>query len=211
MRDTLRRHAMLGGGETVLVAVSGGADSTALLYLLTHLAPPWGLRLHGLHVDHGLREGSEREAEAVQRLGQRVGVPVDVARVTVSPRGSLEEAARAARYAALEAHADRLGAQRIAVGHTADDQVETVVMRLLEGAGVRGLAAIPPVRGRIIRPLIAVRRAALVAVLEKAGIGWIEDPSNLDMKFVRNRIRHELLPLLVAAHDADLVRALSRV
>jgi len=211
MRDTIRRHAMLAGGETVLVAVSGGADSTALLYLLTRLAPAWGIRLHGLHVDHGLREGSDREAEAVQGLAHRMGVPVDVVRVTVSRRGSLEEAARAARYAALEAHADRLGAQRIAVGHTADDQAETVVMRLLEGAGVRGLAAIPPVRGRIIRPLIAVRRAALEALLEEAGIGWIEDPTNVDPKFIRNRIRHELLPMLAAAHDADLVRALARV
>ena len=211
VQDTLRRHAMLAGGETVLVAVSGGADSTALLYLLTRLAPASHLRLHGLHVDHGLREGSAREAEAVQGLARRLGVPIDVARVSVSQQGSLEAAARVARYAALEAHADRLGARRIAVGHTADDQAETVLMRLLEGAGVRGLAAIPPVRGRIIRPLIAVRRAALVALLEEAGLGWIEDPSNVDLKFVRNRIRHELLPMLAAAHDADLVGALTRV
>jgi tRNA(Ile)-lysidine synthase len=204
VRDSLRRHAMLAGGETVLVAVSGGADSTALLHILTRLAPTWHLRLHALHVDHGLREESAREA-------QRLGVPVEIVRVTVSQRGSLEEAARVARYTALEAHADRLGAQRIAVGHTADDQAETVLMRLLEGAGVRGLAAIPPVRGRIIRPLITVRRAALVALLEEAGIGWIEDPSNADLKFVRNRIRHEVLPVLAAAHDADVVAALTSV
>jgi tRNA(Ile)-lysidine synthase len=211
VQDTIRRHAMLAGGETVLVAFSGGADSTALLYLLSCLTPAWGLRLHGLHVDHGLREGSGREAEAAQSLGQRLGVSIDVVRVTVSRRGSLEEAARAARYATLEAHADRLGACRIAVGHTADDQAETVVMRLLERAGERGLAAIPPVRGRIIRPLIAVRRAALVALLEEAGLGWMEDPTNVDPRFVRNRIRHELLPMLAAAHDGDLVPALTRV
>jgi tRNA(Ile)-lysidine synthase len=136
---------------------------------------------------------------------------VEVARVTVPRQGSLEEAARIARYAALQAHADRLGAQRIALGHTADDQAETVIMRLLEGAGVRGLAAIPPVRGRIIRPLIGLRRAALVAVLADAGIPWIEDPSNLDRKFLRNRIRHDLLPMLTAVHDADLVDPLCRV
>ncbi|HET9489561.1 MAG TPA: tRNA lysidine(34) synthetase TilS [Methylomirabilota bacterium] len=211
VRDTIRRHAMLAGGETVLIALSGGADSTALLYVLARLAPAWSLRLHALHVDHGLREGSGQEAHAVRRLGQQVGVPVEVARVTVSRHGSLEEAARTARYAALQAHADRLGAQRIALGHTADDQAETVIMRLLEGAGVRGLAAIPPVRGRIIRPLIGLRRAALVAVLADAGIPWIEDPSNLDRKFLRNRIRHDLLPMLTAVHDADLVDPLCRV
>ncbi len=211
VQDTLRRHAMLAGGETVLVAVSGGADSTALLYILTRLAPAWGLRLHALHVDHGLREASAHEADVVRELGPRLGVPLEVVRVTVSRRGSLEEAARIARYAALEAHADRLGAQRIAVGHTADDQAETVLMRVLEGAGVRGLAAIPPVRGRIVRPLLSARRAALVALLEEAGIGWIEDPSNADLKFVRNRIRHELLPVLAGAYDADVVIALTGV
>jgi tRNA(Ile)-lysidine synthase len=211
VQDTIRRHAMLAGGETVLIACSGGSDSTALLYLLSRLGPAWGLRLHGLHVDHGLREGSDHEADVAQRLGERLGIPVDAVRVAVSRRGSLEEAARTARYAALEAHAERLGAQRIAVGHTADDQAETVVMRLLEGAGVRGLAAIPPVRGRIIRPLIAVRRAALVALLEEAGLDWTEDPTNADPKFVRNRIRHELLPMLAAVHDGDLVTALTHV
>jgi tRNA(Ile)-lysidine synthase len=211
VQDTVRRHAMLAGGDTVLVALSGGADSTALLHVLTRLAPAWGIRLHALHVDHGLREESARDAEAVRDLGQRLGVPVEVTRVTVSRRGSLEEAARIARYAALEAHADRLGARRIAVGHTADDQAETVLMRLLEGSGVRGLAAIPPVRGRIIRPLIDVRRAAIVALLEDAGIGWLDDSSNANLKFLRNRIRHEVLPVLAASHDADVVVALTAV
>ncbi len=207
---TLRRHAMLAGGETVLVAVSGGADSVALLSVLTALAPAWRLMLHVLHVDHGLRADSARDADLVRALGTRLGVPVDVERVQVGP-GSVEAAARAARYAALEAWADRLGATRIAVGHTADDQAETVLMRVLGGAGVRGLAAIPPVRGRIIRPLIALRRQALRDALVAAGLDWVEDPTNRDPKFLRNRIRHELLPLLAASYHADLVPALTRV
>ena len=210
VRATLRRHAMLAGGETVLVAVSGGADSVALLHVLLGLAPAWRLRLHVLHVDHGLRADSAADAAFVRALGARLGVPVDVERVRVGP-GSVEAAARAARYAALEAWADRLGAAHIAVGHTADDQAETVLMRVLDGAGVRGLAAIPPVRGAIIRPLIEIRREALREMLGAARIAWVEDPTNRDPKFLRNRVRHELLPLLAAAYAPDVVPALARV
>jgi tRNA(Ile)-lysidine synthase len=207
---TLRRHAMLAGGETVLVAVSGGADSVALLSILTTLAPAWRLTLHVLHVDHGLRADSPRDAELVRALGARLGVPVEVERVQVGP-GSVEAAARTARYAALEHAADRVGATRIAVGHTADDQAETVLMRVLGGAGVRGLAAIPPVRGRIIRPLLELRRQTLRDALSARGLAWVEDPSNRDPKFLRNRIRHELLPLLAASYHADVVPALADV
>ncbi|HTO14059.1 MAG TPA: tRNA lysidine(34) synthetase TilS [Candidatus Binatia bacterium] len=201
---------MLAGGETVLVAVSGGADSVALLHLLHGLAPSWRLALHVLHVDHGLRPGSADDAAFVRGLGARLGVPVDVERVRVGP-GSVEAAARTARYAALEAWAERLGAARIAVGHTLDDQAETVLMRVLDGAGVRGLAAIPPVRGRIVRPLVEIRREALRAMLAAEGIAWVEDPTNRDPKFRRNRIRHELLPLLAASYAPDVTEALARV
>jgi tRNA(Ile)-lysidine synthase len=201
---------MLAGGETVLIAVSGGADSVALLHLLHELAPAWRLTLHVLHVDHGLRPDSAADGRFVRELGERLGVPVAVERVHVGP-GSVEAAARAARYAALEAAAARVGAARIALGHTLDDQAETVLMRVLDGAGVRGLAAIPPVRGRIIRPLLDIRRAALRDMLAGEGIAWVEDPSNRDPKFLRNRIRHELLPLLAAAYSPDVVESLARV
>jgi len=211
IRATIRRHAMLTGGETVLVAVSGGADSVALLHVLMALAGELSLHLHVLHVDHGLRADSDRDAEFVRQLAGRLDVPADVVRITVPSGGSLEAAARAARYAALGVHAQRLGAQRIAVGHTVDDQAETVLMRMLAGAGVRGLAGIPPVRGRIVRPLLHVRRRDVVAILQAAGLPWIEDPSNRDPKFLRNRIRHELLPLLTDSYRADVVPALDRV
>jgi tRNA(Ile)-lysidine synthase len=207
----IRRHGMLAGGETVLVGVSGGADSVALLRLLLALAPAWRLALRVLHVDHGLRPESPADADFVRSLGRRLGVPVEVARVEVDPRGSREAAARAARHAALEAGAERLGAQRIALGHTADDQAETVIMRLLAGAGVRGLAGIPPVRGRIIRPLLSVRRRDLEEELRQAGLAWVEDPSNRSLKFSRNRIRHEVLPWLAASYGAGVVDALERV
>src|SRR5262249_47314487 len=116
-----------------------------------------------------------------------------------------------ARYQALERHADWIRADRIAVGHTADDQAETVLMRVLEGAGLRGLAGIPPTRGRIIRPLLDVRRRQLVAYLEAIGLAWFEAPTNRDCRFFRNRIRHHVLPGLAAAHDGDLPATLRRI
>jgi tRNA(Ile)-lysidine synthase len=202
---------MFTGGETVLVAVSGGADSVALLHVLLTLADELSLRLHVLHVDHGLRPDSAADAAFVEGLAARLGVPAAVARVTVAAGGSREDAARVARYAALEAHARRLQAPRIALGHTTDDQAETVLMRMLTGSGVRGLAGIPPVRGPIVRPLLESRRVELVALLEAAGLPWIEDPSNQDHAFFRNRDRHELLPMLSEASGADVVTRLDRI
>ena len=210
VQRTLRRHAMLTGGETVLVGVSGGADSVALLMTLRDLASRWRLSLRVLHVDHGLRPDSAADAEFVRGLGERLDVPVEVSVVHIGA-GSIEAAARAVRYSALEAFADRVGASRIALGHTADDQAETILMRLMEGTGVRGLAGIPPVRGRIIRPLIEARHRDAVAALEAAGVPWVEDPSNADPKFFRNRVRHDLLPLLASAYDPEVVTRLTTV
>src|SRR5262245_780228 len=202
---------MLAGGEPVLIGVSGGGDSVALLHLLVGLAAHWRLTLHALHVDHGLRADSGRDAEFVTALGGRLGVPVMVAAVDVQRRGSVEAAAREARHAALATHAERIGAARIALGHTLDDQAETVLMRVLTGAGARGLAGIPPVRGRIIRPLLGLRRRELQDELRAAGLDWREDPTNHDRKFLRNRVRHDVLPYLAASVDPDLVIALDRV
>jgi tRNA(Ile)-lysidine synthase len=209
VRETIRRHAMLAGGERVLAAVSGGADSVALLLVLHALASEWRLRLHVVHVDHRLRPDSSRDAELVQGLAGRLGLPVEILRIDVERRRSMEDAAREARYDALEETRARLGADRIAVGHTADDQAETVLMRLLEGAGPRGIAGIPPVRGPIIRPLIECTREEIVGALTAVPEGWIEDPSNADLTFARNRIRHRILPAL-AAEAPGLVGALCR-
>jgi tRNA(Ile)-lysidine synthase len=202
---------MFAGGDVVLVAVSGGSDSVALLHVLHALAPEYGLRLHVLHVDHRLRPDSALDAEFVRALAARLGVPADVTPVTVPAGGSLEARARDVRYAALEAAAARLGATRIALGHTADDQAETVLMRVLDGAGLRGLAGIPAVRGRIVRPLLGMRRSALRAALQGAGLSWVDDPTNVDPKFFRNRVRHEVLPLLAALVEGDVVDRLARV
>jgi tRNA(Ile)-lysidine synthase len=210
VRATIRRHAMLAGGERVLVAVSGGADSVALLATLLELDAELRLDLHVAHIDHQLRPDSAADARFVEALGARLGVPVLVERVEVARAGSPEAAARSARHAALERLRQRHGAARIALGHTADDQAETLLMRVLDGAGVRGLAAIPAVRGPIIRPLIDARRRDIEAALRRAGFDWMEDPTNRDERFRRNRIRHDVLPALAAAGAGDVVPALVR-
>jgi tRNA(Ile)-lysidine synthase len=210
VRDTIRRHAMLAGGETVLVAVSGGPDSIGLLCALEALAERLRLTLSVIHVDHGLRPDSAADAAFVEGLARARGLPVAVERVRIPAGGSLEARARAARYAALSRQAAQVRADRVALGHTADDQAETVLMRLLEGAGPRGLAGIPPVRGIFIRPLIETRRSAVLAALTAAGVPWREDPSNQDLKFFRNRVRHELLPFLAATYNPAIVPALTR-
>jgi len=212
VRDTIRRHGMLAGGEAVSVGVSGGADSVALLHCLRTLAPEFGLTLHVVHVNHGLRAEADADQAFVEELARRWGIPVSVERVVVPTVGgeSPEARARAARYAAFRRASQRAGASRVALGHTADDQAETVLMRLLQGAGPRGLAGIPPVRGSYIRPLIEARRSEIEAELRRLGVPWREDSTNRDPKFLRNRIRHDLLPFLASSFHPQIVEALCR-
>ncbi len=215
---TIRSHGLLLGGETVLVAVSGGADSVALVHILAALRPRLGLTLHAIHVDHGLRPEAGADADFVSALCRRWKVPLHVERVVVegseglpgAGEGGLEAAARRARYAAFLARATGCGASRIATGHTADDQAETVCMRLLEGAGPRGLAGIPISRGPYIRPLLETTRGDIARHLRDRGLPWVEDPSNRDRRFLRNRIRHDVLPFLAATWDPAVVGALCR-
>ena len=204
---------MLRGGEVVLVAVSGGPDSVALLDVLGALRAPLGLTLSAVHVHHGLRPEADAEADAVRGLCGRLEVPCRVERVAVRrhpPWDGLEAESRRARHAALDRVARELAAARIALGHTVDDQAETVLMRLLQGAGPRGLGGMAPVRGRLIRPLIETSRRAIEAHLRERGLGWVEDPSNRDPRFLRNRIRHELLPFMTELGGGPVAEALAR-
>ena len=204
---------MLQGGETVLTAVSGGADSVALLDVLHSLRSECSLYLHAIHVHHGLRPEADADADFVRALCERMGVPLSTERVSVKqepPWDGLEAEARRARYGAFREVARRIGAQLIATGHTADDQAETVLMRLLEGAGPRGLAGIAPARGMLIRPFLGARRADVEAHLRGRGLDWVEDASNRDRRFLRNRIRHEVLPFLAQAVDPSIVDHLAR-
>ncbi len=204
---------MLHGGEIVLVAVSGGPDSVALLDVLGELASGLNLRLAVGHVHHGLRPEADADADLTRSLAERLGLAFHLDRVTVRhgpPWDGLEAEARHVRLAALEARARAIGADRIAMGHTADDQAETVLMRLLDGAGPRGLSGIAAVRGLLIRPLIASRRADVLAHLAARGLASAEDASNRDPRFLRNRIRHEVLPYLAERFGPKITESLCR-
>ena len=204
---------MLHGGEAVLVAVSGGPDSVALLDVLAELAPRLDLRLAAAHVHHGLRAEAEADAELARAHAERLGVAYFLERVDVRrapPWEGLEAEARRARLAALEARARAIGADRIATGHTADDQAETVLMRLLDGAGPRGLSGMAFARDRLIRPLLASRRADVLAHLRGRGLAWADDASNRDPRIRRNRIRHEVLPYLAEVCGSAVAEALCR-
>src|SRR5262245_13937834 len=215
VREAVARGRLLEPADHVLVGVSGGPDSVALLHVLVLLRLEHALHLTVCHVHHGLRPEADRDAAFVEALAARLGCPVRVVRVEVSRnRGhSPEETARLARHAALARVARGLGAERIALGHTADDQVETVLMRILQGSGPRGLAGIPVRRGRIVRPLLDVGRAAVLGHLAAHGLESVDDATNRDTKFLRNRVRHELLPLLaekVGARTPDALRRVAR-
>lgn len=195
-------------GDRVGVACSGGADSTALLVLLAEARVH---DLHVLHVHHGLRRDADEDAEAVAELASSLDLPWTVLRVDVrrAPRTSLEAEARDARYAALERAAEELGLSWIATAHTRDDQAETVLLRILRGTGVGGLAGIAPVRGRLVRPFLRVGRDELRALLADREVGWREDPTNADLSRDRNWVRRVVLPLLAERRegvDATLAR-----
>lgn len=206
---TARARRLFTARDRVLVALSAGPDSTALLAALTALRDAGELAgLAALHVDHGLRPGVDADARCAAAACARLGVPLGCTAVKVGA-GNVQAAARRARYAALRAEADRTGATRIATGHTRTDQAETLLLRLLRGAGARGLAGIPPRRGAVIRPLIDRSREEGLAYLAELGLPWREDPTNASPRFARNRVRHEAWPALRALAPAA-ERALAR-
>ena len=201
-------------GEHVLVAVSGGPDSVALLAVLVALAPAWRLTLSAWHGNYGLRGNESEEDEGfVARLCADWRVPLIRERIVLHggarANSSLQARARAARYEALQRAADAQSADAIATGHTVDDQAETLVMRLLRGSGAAGLSGIRPRHGRIIRPLLNLDRAAVLAYLKDKGQAFRTDSSNATPVYLRNRVRHELLPLLARFNPA-VVDALAR-
>jgi tRNA(Ile)-lysidine synthase len=215
--EMMRRHALPREGGRFLVALSGGADSVALLLILRELEEEGALAVAGAaHLNHELRGAEADEDERFcAALAARAGVPfvaerVDVAALAKAGRRSIEDAARTARYAFFARAADGCGADLVATAHTKDDQAETFLLRLLRGAGSRGLASIRPRTGRVIRPLLDVDRAALRVYLSAEGQPFREDASNADVSIPRNRVRHELLPLLRLRFSPAVTDVLAR-
>jgi tRNA(Ile)-lysidine synthase len=203
-------------GDLVLVACSGGADSLALAAALAFTAPRLQLRAGGVTVDHGLQPGSAERAGAVARRLTGLGLdPVLCTTVTVAgPDDDAylgpEAAARAARYDALDAAAARTGAAAILLGHTLDDQAETVLLGLARGSGARSLAGMPARRDRYLRPLLPVRRATTGAACAALDLPVWDDPHNADPRFTRSRVRHEVLPVLESVLGPGVAEALAR-
>jgi tRNA(Ile)-lysidine synthase len=215
--QAIRAHDLLRAGDRIGVAVSGGADSVALLRLLLDFAPQLGIRLSVVHFNHQLRGAHSDADEAfVAALATECRLEFlsgcdDVAAAARSQRWNLEDAARRLRYAFFSSLVQQGRITRVAVAHTADDQAETVLARLARGAGPAGLAAIYPVKGHIIRPLIDVRRAELRLYLTGLGQVWREDSSNQDLTRLRARLRHKVLPMLESEIQPAIVEHLGRL
>lgn len=198
----MRDHSLVVAGETVLVAVSGGADSVALLFLFIALREMLGITIIAAHFEHGIRgEPSREDAQFVKALCAEQGIACqlgagDVPALARTWHCSMEDAARRARYAFLENTAFTVGAAKIALAHQMEDQAETLLLHLIHGAGLRGLSGMRPIQGNRIRPLLDVPRATLEAYLTAQAIPWREDATNTDTSYTRNFLRHEVFPLL---------------
>lgn len=215
VRKALEGLGTPSAGETIVVGVSGGADSVALLDILATLGAEKGFRVVAAHLDHSLRCDSAGDASFCGELCQRLGVPLRAAVADVRGRarrehGGIEEAARLERYAFLRSVKEHEGAVAIAVAHTRDDQAETFLLRLLRGAGSTGLAAMRARSGDLVRPLLAVSRADVLDHLRSRGLVWSEDPTNADPALLRTRVRRELLPYLEQRFNPRVREALAR-
>lgn len=214
VEETIKRFNMLSAGDKVVVGVSGGPDSVVLIHLLYRLKAKYKLDIWAAHLNHCIRgEEAKEEERWVKRFACDLGIPViseciDVPLLAKKKGIGLEFTARQARYSFLEHIANKVGANKIAMGHTASDQAETVLMRLIRGSGVDGLAGIPPVRGRIIRPLIQTFRWEIEKYCKEHDLSPKQDSSNRDFSFLRNRIRFKLIPYLSSRYNPCMVEVL---
>lgn len=198
---TIRSRSLFQHGQHIVVAISGGPDSVALLSILYHLRSSWALTLSAVHCNYGLRGAeSEGDQQFVEAFCQELGVSLHVRRIglqTGGRRASLQAVARDHRYRVMQELAEQCGADRIAVGHTANDQAETVLLWMLRGAGLTGLSGMPAFRHHnVIRPLYETTRQEILAYLRKAGLSFREDSSNGKPHYLRNRVRREVIPVL---------------
>ncbi len=212
---TIKKHSMLSDKEKILVGLSGGPDSVCLLYVLDNLKDRFMLDLHATYIDHGLRpEETPEEIEFCKKTCERLSIPfiakmIDVKTYAKEQGLNRQEAARESRYRIFHETAYEVNAHKIALGHTADDQAETLLMRLFRGSGPTGLSGIPPVRGNIIRPLIEIERKEIERFLDDGKIDFIVDSSNLKRDYLRNKIRLSFIPIL-KEFNPNIIETLSK-
>lgn len=215
MKKTIARYAMIGEDETVVVGLSGGADSTTLLHVLCSLREKWGITLRAVHLNHCLRgQESERDEAFCRTLCEKLQVPLAVERADVAEEAkqageSVEQCGRRLRYQMFQREAQKYGA-KIATAHTLSDSVETVLFNLTRGTGLKGLCGIPPVRENIVRPLIECTRQEIEQYAACQGICFVEDSTNRSRDYARNRVRLDVIPALIQVNPG-LVQAVSRL
>lgn len=214
--NTIRKYQMIQPKDKIILAVSGGPDSTALLYLMYDLMDELKCSLHIIHLNHNLRgEESDADEEFVREHAKKLDLPITVESINVkgmiTSKESLESGARRIRYKFYERVMSEIGANKVAHGHTADDQTETVIMRFLRGSGTKGLSGIPPIRdGIYIRPLIETTRREVEEYLQSLNINPRLDSSNLSTEYERNKIRHELIPIIERNYSPNIKRILQQ-
>lgn len=214
---TIDKHKMLAAGDKVLAAVSGGPDSTAMIYVLDYIKTKLSLDLEVFHLDHMLRPESSTDSNHVRGLAKKLDLNAtikkrDVADFCSQRSLSIQEGARLLRYALMDEIAAERNFDKIAVGHNADDVVETFVMRLISGTGLTGLSSIPPVREeRVIRPLIESRRSTIENFLSMEQISFLTDRSNNDRKYLRNQVRLDVIPMLTSLNPRFVEKTLSTI
>ncbi len=218
VKETIKRYNLLDKGDKIIIGVSGGPDSLALLYLLNSMKKELKISLHIAHLDHSLRKDSYKDREFVENVTRKLKLPVTTARINVkelAKSGSLEEIARNARLGFLFKVARDTKAEKIALGHNLDDQAETVLMRIIRGTGLCGLSGILPKRKiagyEIIRPLIEVKRREIEVYLNRKKLKARIDLSNLEDTYFRNKIRNRLLPLLEKEYNKNTKEVLSNM
>jgi tRNA(Ile)-lysidine synthase len=214
VRRSLEAAGLLRPGVTLVTALSGGPDSVALLDALLRACRKPGLRVVAAHLDHSLRPDSAADASFCAELCDRLKVTLRLGQASPNAKalrdGGLEEAARLMRYSFLRRVAREENAQAVVLGHTLDDQAETVLLRLVRGSGALGLSAMRAWDGELLRPLLGSRRQAVLAHLNAQRLPYRSDPTNNDTAFLRNRVRHELIPLLERHFNPSISEALGR-
>jgi len=214
---TIKKHELIKNGDTIVIGVSGGPDSVALLHILNALKNQCNIQIVVAHVHHGLREASTEEAQYVENLCEKMQIPCYITKINVQQKAKqekigLEEAGRKARYAFFQEIQEKVHAQKIATAHNANDNCETVLMNILRGCGIPGIKGIPIIRNQIyIKPLLEINRKEIETYCQIFGLQPRIDKSNFETIYTRNKIRNQLIPTLQTEYNPNIIQTINRL